>query len=533
MNPISFGVSSTLQADFELLRETPNLHGEAKYSKNTIDKLAQYIVCRNYGRLCLELCYLCWPIVKYGQQGQALLDFFWLQEQITPKAFRSSISKLIKYQKYSLTKYEELNQSPVITLDDIGLKISHQQQAFTISATRIALISAFLEWLCSHFSGFIDELENNLNVENDTQVKKLASLIQQRIYALLKEHLPSANVQQKFRFIHDWSTTHKGYSRFNDEQVLQFWQAAFEQEGYVKYQGALLDIIDYEHACELNENKAKVAQANNIDDALFEYHESELNNQVATSLFELFTECIDELPDFSCLSQKPKLISKQQLQDVSLLLENQDSIQRLPLSLLRSCVFSPWQAQIIQLTRNKQGFGSNEVNNGFKQPTRNYEDYNLVLDKWIENACSAMLSCVGVLYEMKDPRCLATLQIALSKALDEHKYASFLTALRKADIDISTFSDVSAVLLSSPLLKQYMQLALKQLKANNREGFRKGSVYADSDIYYEAIASLHLCVETLLKFKKATVTMLSAENYRSDLFIFTSEFKKRHGGIDG
>ncbi|MEQ3653895.1 MAG: hypothetical protein ABNH33_11265, partial [Glaciecola sp.] len=96
MNPISFGVSSTLQADFDLLRETPNLLGDAKYTQKTIDKLAQYIVCRNYGKLCLELCYLCWPIVKYGRQGQALLDFFWLQEVISPKGFRASIEGMIE-----------------------------------------------------------------------------------------------------------------------------------------------------------------------------------------------------------------------------------------------------------------------------------------------------------------------------------------------------------------------------------------------------------------------------------------------------
>ncbi|MDT0581200.1 MULTISPECIES: hypothetical protein [Alteromonadaceae] len=533
MNPISFGVSSTLQADFDLLRETPNLLGDAKYTQKTIDKLAQYIVCRNYGKLCLELCYLCWPIVKYGRQGQALLDFFWLQEVISPKGFRASIEGMIEQHFSTLSSEERLSAKPSIKLDEVGLKITPQQQSFTVSATRIAVLSAFLEWLSSYFSGFIEELELNLNTDSEAQVKKVASLLQQRIYALLKEHLPSANVQQKFRFIHEWKRSNSADVRFNDKQVLQFWQAAFQQEGYVKYQSALLDVLDYDLACELNQNKLKVERANNIDEAFFDFQGGELEPQMGASLFELYTDCIDGIADMSRLTQQPKLISKQQYQDVALLLEQQESIHRLSLSLLRATVFSPWQAKIIQRSRQKDIHSTNSNVTDLRQPALDYDAYALVLDKWIKNACAAMLSCVGILYEKKDARCLGALLITLSHMLDEQSKRTLDNVVRSAKIRDLTFSGVSAALLQNPLLNKHMQLAMQHLKANNRDGFRKGSEYADADIYSSAINNLHQCMSTIGKFKKATASVRNEENYRSDLFIFFSEFEKRHGGING
>ena len=533
MNPISFGVSTTLQADFELLRETPTLLGEPKYTQKTIDKLAQYIVCRNYGKLCLELCYLCWPIVKYGQKGQALLDFFWLRESTSPKAFRASIEALLDDHFSFLNEKERLNTSPKIKLNELGLIITSQQQSFTVSATRVAVLSAFLEWLTSHFSGFLDELENNLNLESAAQVKKVASLLQQRIYGVLKEHLPSANVQQKFRYINDWASSCLPDRHIGDEQVLQFWQAAFQQEGYVKYQSAVLDIIDYSFACDLCEHKLSVEAANSIDDILFEYQSGELPNQVALSVYEAYSEYVDDMSTISVLTQNPKLISKQQYQTVALLLEQQESIKRLPLSLLRTSVFSPWQAQIIQRSRSKEEKSSKRSQVNLAQPAMDYSEYSLGLDKWIKSACAAMLSCVGVLYEKKDPRCLAGLQVTLSHLLNKQEYASFVSALRSVVPEGDLFSDVSAALLQLPQLQKYVNLAMKQLNANNREGFRKSSEYLECDIYSDAIERLHNCISTIQKFQKATASVRDQGNFCSDLFIFSSEFEKRHGGING
>jgi hypothetical protein len=114
--------------------------------------------------------------------------------------------------------------------------------------------------------------------------------------------------------------------------------------------------------------------------------------------------------------------------------------------------------------------------------------------------------------------------------LDEQLKVSLFEALSNIELKDIGFSGVSAAMLKNPLLKRHMQLALKHLKANNRDGFRKGSVYAEADIYSHAIDELHLCVSRIEKFKKATQQMRNKENYCSDLFIFHSEFEKRHGG---
>lgn len=91
---IEYGVSATLQAEFEMLRDTLSMRQyqekqanktetfqQYKYATKTIDKLAQYLLCRNYGKACLELAYLCWPIVRHQEHSKGLLHFFGLRRR--------------------------------------------------------------------------------------------------------------------------------------------------------------------------------------------------------------------------------------------------------------------------------------------------------------------------------------------------------------------------------------------------------------------------------------------------------------------
>jgi hypothetical protein len=134
---IDYGVSASLQAEFEMLRETQSIglqedcaskqyNSIKKYSAKTIDKLAQYILCRNYGKACLELAYLCWPIVRHQEYSKGLLDFFWIDETISPRKFRERMQELAQ---------AELS-APVVSINEIGLVLSTGPQSFVISATR-------------------------------------------------------------------------------------------------------------------------------------------------------------------------------------------------------------------------------------------------------------------------------------------------------------------------------------------------------------------------------------------------------------
>ena len=142
-----YGVSAELIAAFDGLRETPGISGP-KYRQKDIDNLSQMILCRNYGKATLELSYLLQAILMCKRSGDSTarglgnsttqeiwLNFFWLEESITPKRFRAAFDVIPE----PVQAYLQLNEQ--------GLTIRLPTCEFTLSPTRIATLASFLEFL--------------------------------------------------------------------------------------------------------------------------------------------------------------------------------------------------------------------------------------------------------------------------------------------------------------------------------------------------------------------------------------------------
>lgn len=132
----------------------------------------------------------------------------------------------------------------------MGMVIRSAKQTFTISASRVMLLSALLELLVSNIQGTLEDIESHLSTSDEKCVGTLASYLQKRLYEFLKAHLPTANLQQKYRYIYQWVSENCDAEKLNDDAVLKFWTSSINEEGYVKFESALVDIIDYQFAHE-------------------------------------------------------------------------------------------------------------------------------------------------------------------------------------------------------------------------------------------------------------------------------------------
>ena len=541
---IEYGVSATLQAEFEMLRDTVSIHecqGEQpskgntsityKYTAKTIDKLAQYLVCRNYGKACLELAYLCWPIVRHKESSKGLLHFFWIQEAIRPSQFRHSVAPLTQLDACA----------PLVSLNDVGMVIKSAKQTFTISASRVMLLSALLELLVGNIQGTLEDIESHLSTSDEKCVGKLASYLQKKLYEFLKTHLPTANLQQKYRYIHQWVSENSDVERLNDDAVLKFWTSSINEEGYVKFQNALLDIVDYQFAYEQVKVSRDIAYGESDLPIASSYelgyeHQQSGEAHSYVSVFETNGE-ISQPPTW--LATAPKFVTKKEYACVALLFELRQSAIQFPVSVMRTEVFGQWQNAIIQQNRNKHAAV-------IEQPEQDYTAYLQGLHSWRKQAANTLLCCAAILYEYKDARCLTVLSQGVGLLVDSKEKADFRQMLQrlfdankkangKSELE---FTQIKRWLLQSQTLNRFFALAKKSLIKNNRVGFKNTHDYHSADIYEQGADHIMQGAKLIHAVSDAIFQMIDNKNKQSgalaaffsaDLFIFKSELIKRHG----
>lgn len=541
-NIIEYGVSATLQAEFEMLRDTLSMREyqekqanktemsqQYKYASKTIDKLAQYLLCRNYGKACLELAYLCWPIVRHQEHSKGLLHFFWIEEAITPKHFRFRIAPLTK-----------LNScAPLCSLNEIGLVIRAAKQTFTISASRVMLLSALLELLVSNIQGTLEDIESHLSTSDEKCVGILASYLQKKLYEFLKAHLPTANLQQKYRYIHQWVSENCNAEKLNDHAVLKFWTSSINEEGYVKFESALVDIIDYQFAHEQVKVSHEIARGQ-TDFPIVDLANSEDDQNSAVCLYGSVFEANEEPPTPpTWLVEQPKFVTKKEYAYVALLFELRQSTTQFPLSVMRTEVFGRWQNTIIQHCRDKNVVVIDE-------PEQDYVMYLQCLHGWRKQVANTLLCCAAILYECKDARCLTVLSQGVDLLTERKEKAEFRQMLQRL-FDVSkketgkselTFTQIRRWLLQSQTLNSFFGLARKALAKNNRAGFKNNNDYHAADIYEQGAEQIAQGAKLIHELTDSVFQQIKNKDeqfgsldtiFRSDLFIFKSELVKRHG----
>ncbi len=530
-NIISAGISESLLADFEALKDTPCANG-TKYHEKTIDRLAQYICCRNYARLTLEMSYLAWAVINFKRDDAALLRFFWVDESITPVAFRSAFERC-----------EQASWLPVntkLSIDETGLCIDFNQQRFVISATRVSLLSAFLELIATHIEGVLDDFETALLGVDEKSVKLYASKLQKQLYEWLKEHLPSAKVQQRFRHIDQWYQGLDSDRKLSDQDVISFWKASQGIEGYVKYSSALEDVLDYELA------KMSLQQSYEAQHGLALEEYAQIVTQDEVSLYESSSHIFESLENLT-LAGAPKFLSSKQLSlaipHISIAKVNTN----LAKSAWRNSIFGLWQSQIIQFSRNVKATSSND---DIKRPKDDYLGHYEALISLRKAIKLSLLSCVAILYNKQSLTCLSLLNVVLEDLVDASQLSILKQFLEKNINELDNqqaelrFKKLKQWQLQKPVLNKVFDTAQQALKKNNKAGFKDWQDY-DEDLYLDGVQQLvsldKLVANAISAFSKTIALpkdtqenlILEAckQNFNADLCIYIEEFKQRHRDV--
>jgi hypothetical protein len=514
-NIINYGISETLKALFAQLKDTPGRDGY-KYHGKDVEQISQNIVCRNYGSVCYELSFLCWAVINHSHYTSSpLLSFFWLEENIQPKRFRQAFSQPVQKASGQIFMGEDYLQ---IHIDNIE---------FAISPTRVGVLAVMLELIASIEPSQLSDIEKQLLDANSQTVKQVSSNLQKLLYHYLKEHIPEASTQERFRAISGWLKQHSlTTEKLTDQDVLNFWLSPPEQPSYIKYSTVLDDLLDAITAIEVVENTFNAEYAlslgNNIE-------QGEVNaDWVQNTVFEQ----ADNTPDLSWLCQSPKFLTSAQYQPMKSLLSHGKLACQLPLSFLRLAIFGGWQSVLVQAKRKSPQVLADKLQ---QSPDSHYQSYTEQLNNAQLN-CKQVQQVIGhILFTLDN---LFFVGIML-KQIPE-KLQQSLKACMKEQIEDTAESDTRHLLQIQQWLGQnwaaqtWLTEAGNAFKNNNKDGFKKLPSSENLDVYQDGNDALDHCQKIVARYL-LEIEKLNHENtqleaiYRSDLCIFSNRFKQIYG----
>lgn len=517
-NIINYGISETLKALFAQLKETPGLNGN-KYHAKDVEQLSQHIVCRNYGSLCYELSFLCWAVVNNPHYPSSpLLSFFWLEENIQPKRFREVFSQPIQAASGNIVMGEDYLQLQIGDFD------------FAISPTRVSLLAVMLELIASIDPAQLANIEKRLLAASSHAIKQLSSELQKLIYGFLKEHIPEASTQERFRAISVWLKQHNlTANRLSDQDVLNFWLSPPEQPSYIKYSTVLDDLLDAIIAIEVVENSVNAEYALSLDNFSNSGEQGEVGAQwIQQTVFEQ----TDNSEDLGWLCHSPKFLTLAQFQPMKSLLSHGKLARQLPLSFLRLNIFGGWQSVLVQAKRKSP----KELADKLEQtPKRQYQDYIAELND-SESQCEQVQQVIAhIFYCLNNPLFIGIMLKQMPTDLQQTlKIWMRAQIARITESEANLFLHTQQWVSQHPNAQFWLAEAASLFKHNNKDGFKTLPSVTELDIYQDGSEALDHCQELVARYL-LVISKLNDENtqltdiYRSDLCIFSNRFKQIYG----
>lgn len=545
-----YGVSDELMGMFDSLRETPGLAGN-KFRADEVNALAQSVICRNYGKACLELSYLLFAVVQQPighRRHSPLLDFFWLAESITPRRFRLAFAAT--EQKAPITPVKNaLATDALVSMGKDFLHIHIDNTEFAISPTRVGYLAVLFEFLVNISPDIVQTAEEQLSGANLKQLKTFSSDVQKTLYGYLNDHLAPAQQQRRFRFLSQWLKAKEGQALIkdsvNDEVVLAFWQEMVaEQEdglGFRRYRTVVENFVSLLQALEVGNSKREVEHAAAIgyDTEQGEIHPEQLDDLLSAR---------EDMVDIHWLADSPKFISKQQLQWLEPVMAASFVIEQLPLSVVRMRLFGDWQAELLQAVR---GGDENTIKAKLsKDKNTLYDQYQQDCEGLSHALSSVRLAIVHILTELKQTAALQPMAQFMSHQ-DWADIKQTLLAIRQEvlteqqgksepagpalveQITALFFNRLDQYRLQHPGVNRLLQQAKTAFKANNRQGFKQLPAVHDLSDYEQGFETLGLCRSQLKQLLQQIQPLFSSPGHSlaksvADLAIFHSTFEQMY-----
>lgn len=526
-----FGVSDTLRSIFEGLSQAQGHYGP-KYLDKDIHKVRQYVCCRNYSKATLELVYLCWAVVNaYPAKRHltAIEAFFWLDEAYTPARFRQAFKANWQGSQGSVTSHD----------DFLSLQIGNKH--FSIAPSRGGVLAVMMEFIVTIDPSLVLSLQHALSTASHKDIEQLASKIQATIYQYLKQHLPEAQVQTRFRYFETWLNQQKiALNNLDDQSILAFWQTASADDSaqsYVLYATALFDVLDAMTAMETVKSQQAIAFAQSFgsDSEANEFNPekrvaSELDDEKGEMLHTLlFADNTDSLlPKTLC--QAPKCLTQEEAASLHPLATYQVYLSRFTHAFMRLQVFAKWQSVLVQAKRKSPAALQQKLHDA---PQQGYAMYQLEIES-IYHAIQYSQDCLlAVLVELEPE--FACLEILHKLPPEQQKEVALCWQQNLGQADESWSSRHLRCYLHNNSYRQGVDRLKLALKNNHKAGFKTPAEYTEADQYlanYQLVSQLckltqqHLADMLIFSQKNRSLTQLFA----ADLCIFTDRFNTLYGG---
>ncbi|MEG3766420.1 hypothetical protein [Alteromonas sp. 14N.309.X.WAT.G.H12] len=545
VSTVGYGVSETLLSMFDGLRQTtistsePQREIKRKFLCADIDRLAQYICCRNYGFLCRELCFLCWAIVRACSDKQfnaPLFTYFWLTDVATAAGLRRAFANPWQ------------GDQDQVYLQEGALHIQVGQTSFVISSSRAGVLAGLMEFIASVDNTQVQHITDTVSKGGSGDIDILSKALQKCLYDFLKHHLPEANEQSRYRYVTDWlNRNEQAPEDINDDDILLFWQQANDdpapaKPSHVRFETAVDDVLNTLQALALLriQKASQRAFSQGLDDDLGEVDLSRVmaepeGSQGEDSLGEfvhgaLFTH-IPAPAQPNLLTLTPKCLTKSQAKRMQPIVKHTVHLGRFCQSLLRLQVFGQWQAVLSQAKRKSAASLKEKM---ASPPDNGYDGYQQEMIACADSLAFSRQCLLYALLPHEPERVLGEL-IGTLPPLDENAQQKLALQVKGTNTPQQKKTLVETLARDWPALQDALNKLASAYKANNKEGFKTLPNAYVTDAYLEAlseVSKLQGIVQNHLKALKSLGEITPQDSkFHADVSIFTARFNQLYGEI--
>ncbi|HAU28610.1 MAG TPA: hypothetical protein DCW68_00650 [Rhodospirillaceae bacterium] len=447
--------SPELSAHFKAIAEM-DVAGMPKYGRAEIHGLVRATVCRTYAPALLELAHLVAAASCLG----AWENLFWGTHPVRASHFSAF--------------FHEACGRGCLACKDGVMSIRYPDGQFSIRFGRMSFLSALMDMLVAVLGyDVVDDHLTSLRASSRTaaDVSAAARGLAKAYYAFLKNHVPPAQGQRKFRTLATFMTERAG-SGFSgrdiaDDAILAFWQThaadAGDGQDFKTYVATFRAFLHFLEALEQAERIVALEQARPVGTG-----EGEID--VAVGARCDLSEAVNPLEALCAgAGARVKFLNKQEQARLSLLFEAGTLALRLPVSLLRCEVFGKTQSRLTQGVR--RGIGAAGLHDMARDGGEG--DYLVVreeLARLRDGLSRVLLASLFALVDAKSPEAISLL-LDLAEGFDATVCAPLLKDMEGESLAERFLALLALPERAPPPLPDLMTAAEKAFMGLSRQGF--------------------------------------------------------------
>jgi len=332
---------------FENIKNKTTLTGSLKYPNlREVSKVFALFITHNYGAVIYELC----NFLKYLSQNN--LPFYNIMVM-------ESNDLLKKIKKINFLNSQEISNRFTVKLESYNFDIAYSR------ISNLIIIIEFLEEILGlEEILLLDKSINKANTQKSLQ--EISNNVSKKVYSYFKNLLPTSHLQSISAAIGNLiinknkDENHKIVTEdISDDFIFDFWVSFSleEKDLLIKTFTLASDLcLSYKKSIEISEkynfsSKYQVDEeysSNTISEDTF----NEFLEQITSNDEHVFSKSFNKL----CILQSDKIniLKKKELSEIEVFSKHNDLSMKLPLTILRVCVFGNIQNKIIENNRRKK-----------------------------------------------------------------------------------------------------------------------------------------------------------------------------------